>query len=189
MEFDNKYSLPKPNGATDYLDSPVIAGLMILTEHPLSYLINSSEYVKEGKYWRYPYNTELDFSRDQSLPLVAALWKQGYKYLVDKSFIVGKDIFSPSQNGHIARCKGEKPSWFQEQWLWLDILWYSTDEVGIDVETNQLLCMFIVAGPKWVKRYVRFNPDWRESIRDYWCKWRNEIELAEHIIKYVEGLC
>jgi hypothetical protein len=185
MIFDEKYSIPRCAGSTDFLDSPVIAGLMLLTEHPEAQKIKPQNYYQEGKYWRYPFDTTLDMSRDNGIPLMAALWKSGYTYLVDLNYIVGRDWMSPSIKGHEARCQGEYSTWFQNLWLWLDVLWniYITP----NRESNQLWCQMLVAPKKYMRFYCKHHKDFRKPIRDYWCNWRMESELAEHMIRYIEA--
>lgn len=187
MIFDEVYSLPKPNGATDYLDSPVIAAMMILSGHPESYKIDSRKYFQEGKYFRFPFDKTYDMSRDNSVPLITCIYLQGYPQLVDKSYIDGKDFLSPSVRGHIRRCQDREANWFQNLWIKLDIIWNAyIDPLS---EPNQLICMLVVAGPKYVKLWTKLNPMWRVAITTYWCGWRGESGLAAHMINRIEGMC
>lgn len=179
MIFDS-LGLPKENGATDLQDSARLAGIMTVFEWPqrvnLLYYIHS-----ENGYVRHPFEIQYDFSRDQAACLIAGLYRQSFQNWVRREFITGRDFLSPSVRGHIRRCQGRKANWFQDLWLWLDIYWSAY--VKPDAELNQLLCMLMIAGPKWVKRFTSRHKSWRENLRKYWSGWRGEPELAEWIIK------
>lgn len=188
MIFDN-LGLPKDNGASDWLDSARLAGIM--TVFDWSQEVDCFNYILKNikkdsfLYVRHPLNIdELLFSRDQAICLIAGLKLQKLELFVDKNFINGKDIFMPSHNGHVKRCQNRKASWFEDLWLWLDVFWnvYITPMA----EQNQLLCMLMIADKKYLKFYLKHHKQWKESIRSYWSGWRKENELAEHIIKKLE---
>lgn len=188
MIFDDK-GLPKENGASDRLDSARLAGIMTVFEFRPR--VECSKYVVHNwntgsyTYVRHPDERgELDFSRDQAMCLMAGLWRQWLNHLVSEKFIDGKDILTPSHMGHIRRCQGKDSSWIQDAWLWLDVLWAC--KVKPDAESNQLLSILMVADKKYLKFYLKNHPDWKKTIKDYWCQWRNEPDLADHMIKTLE---
>jgi hypothetical protein len=119
---------------------------------------------------------------------MAGLWIYCLPYLVNKNSITGKDFLSPSVRGHIRRCQLREANWFQNLWLKLDIYWNAFfDPLS---EPNQLICMIMVAGPEYVKLWTTLNPMWRDAIHAYWTySFRNESELAMHMIKRIEGMC
>ncbi len=185
MIFDD-LGLPKEIGATDKNDSSRLAGIMTVFEWPR--WIDCALYFDNVKrrYVRHPDETKYDFSRDQTLCLVAGLWKQGLYNLVSLKYVDGKDIFLPHHRGHLRRCAGEKASWLQDAFLWLDVL--LTSHISTKGESNKLLCMLMVADKKYLKYYLKHCKDWQANIREYWCSWRQESELAEHMISKLEAL-
>lgn len=196
MIFDN-LGLPKDMGASDLQDSARLAGLAVvfgfdLTQNkriPLEKYVMNIPAVGLTHYVRHPLEHKYDFSRDQAICLIAGLGAQGKKDLVNKSYIDGKDIFSPSHRGHIKRCQGKKPNLLEEHWLWLDVL-YSCFYQPMG-EPNQLLCMLMLADPKYLKFWLKYNKHWRAAIKEYWCEaageWRGERELASHMIAILES--
>lgn len=186
MIFDDM-GLPRDNGSTDWQDSARLAGVLALFQYPVEKEIDLTLYITEDKYVRHPKEYRYDFSRDQAVCLMAGLWIDGLPYLVDRNSITGKDFLSPSVRGHIRRCQNREANWFQNLWLKLDIYWNAfCDPLS---EPNQLICMLVVAGPKYVKLWTKLNPMWRVAITTYWCGWRDEPDLAMHMIKRIEGMC
>lgn len=187
MIFDD-LGLPRDNGSTDWQDSARLAGIIALFQYPTNSDLYLTDYInKDGKYIRHPKEYKYNFSRDQSVPLMAGLWINGLSYLVDKNCITGKDILSPSVRGHIRRCQDKKANWFQNLWLKLDIYYNAFfDPLS---EPNQLLCMLMVAGPEYVKLWTKLNTKWKQAITDYWCGWRGESGLAVHMINRIERIC
>lgn len=189
MIFDN-LGLPKDNGADDFADSARLAGILTVFEWPqkvdLKFYLQSKVPKNDITtiYVRHPLERKFDFSRDQTIPFIAGLYKQGLWYCVSEKYVDGKDWFSPSHKGHIRRCKAEKANWFQDLWLWIDVLWASF--VAQMEENNQLLSILMIADVKYLKFYTKYNKLWEANVKSYWCNWRNEKELAEHIINKVK---
>lgn len=191
MIFD-KSGLPRDNGASDFNDSARLAGLLAVFEWPCS--IDFGYYVKHNptRYVRHPKEYKYDFSRDQAICLMAGISKicdpfwEFKRFSINKNYIDGKDWFSPSQNGHVRICRGLKSHWYQNLWLWLDVLW--SCYVQPLAEPNQLLCMMIVhPDKKYLKFWLKHNKKWKESINLYWRdSFRNEPELAKHMIEFLE---
>ena len=186
--YDN-YGLPRDIGATDWMDSSRLAGMMVLFGH---YNIPISRYFDYYKkiYLRYPYEPNpYDFSRDQALCLVAGLWNKEHYDIVHKKFVTGRDIFTPSHMGHFKRCANKKPNLLQKAWLWLDVL-YSTHLKPLS-EPNQIIAMMYVAylqdDKSYLKYWLKNNKDWKKSITFYWCGWRSEPELANRMISVLES--
>lgn len=187
MIFDN-LGLPKENGADDLQDSARLAGLVTLFNYDIiqNKRVPIGLYVKGGKYVRHPNESKYDFSRDQALCLMAGLYKDKVTWLVGRSFIDGKDLFTPSHMGHIARCQGKEASFIQNLWLKADILFHA--KFTPTEESNQLIAMMMVAGPDYVRLWKKHNYRWRESIINYWCGWRSEVEFARHMIETIEKI-
>lgn len=190
MIFD-QLGLPKEKNADDWQDSSRLAGLMTLFDWPekvdlLRYIIMENEQLK---FVRHPVERKYDFSRDQYLCLIAGLSKTNSKWIIDSSFVDGKDILSPSNRGHVKRCKGHKASLFETLWLYLDIFYHAY--LTPISEPNQLLAMMMVAGDKYLKTWTKHNKYWRESVSKYWGSgygsWRGEDDFARHIIKVIES--
>lgn len=185
MKFD-ELGLPSDNGSSDKQDSARLAGIMTvfgwLQRVNLMFYINHAK----QKYVRHPNEHIYDMSRDQSIPLIAGLFLQGHRFFVCREYIDGKDILSPSVMGHIRRCQGKKAHWWQDAWLYLDILWSAYADPK--AELNQLLCVLIIAGPKWIERFKRHHKSWEKNLIDYWCGWRNEPELCDVMIKKIKEM-
>lgn len=182
MIYD-ELGLPKDNGASDLQDSARLAGLLTvfnIQNIPLE------RYVTETKYVRHPKEIIYNFSRDQAVCLIAGLSVQGKNEMVKRNLIDGKDVMSPSVLGHIRRCQGKKALFFQDWWLWVDVLW--SCKVTPMGEPNQLLCILMLADKKFLKFWLKNNKSWKESIVEYWSGWRGEKEFAEHMIKTLEAV-
>jgi hypothetical protein len=178
MKFDN-LGLPQDNGSTDLQDSSRLAGLMTVVEWPQRVeLINYCD-ISKMIYLRHPNEYKYDFSRDQLVCLLAGLRKQQRNpfWLTFKAN--GKDFIPPSVNG----LRTLKPNWFQRLWAKADVIFHAL--VMPLEEPNQVICIADAYG--LLSLWAKLNPKWRESVRLYWCDWRNEPELAEHIIRYVES--
>lgn len=184
MIFD-KLGLPRDTGATDWNDSARLAGIMVLFNYSDADKINLELYIKNDVYTRHPEESTYNFSRDQAVCLMSGLFKSDNEAFVNADYITGNDFLSPSVLGHIKRCQAEKASWLQNQWLKLDIMYNGLFTPR--AEQNQLMCMCVVAGPEYVSMYKRWNNQWQKAVTDYWCGWRGEPELAEHIIKTLNG--
>lgn len=185
MRFD-ELGLPMDNGASDKQDSCRLASIITVFEWPQKVDLKKYIVTKSNKtsYVRHPMEIKYDFSRDQLIPFIAGLYIQGLWYCVSEQYVDGKDWLSPSHKGHIRRCKADKANWFQNLWLWLDVLWATF--IAQMQESNQLLSMLMIADPKYLKFYTKYNKFWETNIKSYWCGWRNEKDLAEHIINKVK---
>jgi hypothetical protein len=85
--------------------------------------------------------------------------------------------------------QGKKPYFYQSIWLKLEIYWHSYLQPL--EESNQLIALCSVYGDEYLKYWTKHNKLWKWSVRRYWgaldCEWRDEKELGEHIIRYVES--
>lgn len=194
---------PRDNGSTDFCDSARLMGLIYTMKFSSGFSVKSY-FNKHGSLVRCPVS-DIDgdkcfdsatFSRDQFIPLIAGYCMLGDRFMADRMYLWLKarnwilpngDILSPSQIAHIKTCAGVKTSFFERAWIYLDILFSAY--VQPMAEPNQLICMLVVAEkvPLWKK----LNKNWRDAILEYWCEgaghWRNEKELAENIIRKLEG--
>lgn len=184
MRFDS-LGLPIEVGASDMADSSRLAGIMALIGYYPNGPFDLSKYVVNNKYVRHPLERKFDFSRDQTLCLVAGLKAQGLDHLVDLDYVDGRDIFSPAHRGHIKRCQGKSANWLEDAWLWFDI--YRKAWTKPLSEPNQLICMLVIAGPKYLKAWCNANKQWQESVNLYWRdSFRQEPELAQAIINFIQ---
>ena len=191
MIFDT-LGLPKENGASDLQDSARLAGIMVTFGYEPNGPIPLERYlIKENDrrvYCRHPSERKYNFSRDQTLCLVAGYGTKNLRHFVSQRFVDGRDIFSPAHKGHLARCRGEKATWFQDLFFW-GAVWYSATLNQLD-EPNKMLCMLMMADKKFMKYYLKTNKQWRQAILNYWCEndgaWRGEPELAAHMIAVLE---
>lgn len=185
MIYD-ELGLPKVTGATDLQDSAHAAGMLTLFNYgpkiPLELYVD----LNKKSYVRHPKEAHYDFSRDQSIPLVAGLYKQNLEHLVDRAFITGKDIITPDVQGHLKRCKSLKANWIQDAWLKAAILWHAK-RTPLD-EPNNVIAMSMVAGLDYVRFWKKHNYTWRTSIFNYWGGWRGEQGFAIHLIDQLEKI-
>jgi len=202
MRWQDGY--PCDSGSTDGQDSARLAGLMQVFNHPKKMNYGLFDYVSKEfdniKLFRHPKEKNLPgnkYSRDQLIPFAAGLSKahQMPQYSDTLHRIItykpeNGDWLSPSHKNHLFICAGFKPSFVGDLWLWLDVLW----SCFIDpmAESNQLICMMKTHPNKaYLKFWCKWNKQWANSIRNYWSEnegaWRGEPELAELMIKTIEG--
>ena len=196
MRFD-QYGYPCINGSSDSEDSSHLAGILAITDY---FAIDCRKYVQgrivdrdmaNGKYIRCR-NSIYDFSRDQFILLAAGLIKQGFTEFVDLRFVDGRDIMPPSVHGMVRIARGLAPWLWQIMWFRLE-LWVNYTFQKLE-EPFQIIAMcetYETYNKNYYKIWTDNNKLWRWSIRRYLCQldgaWRGEPELAEHVIKYVEG--
>lgn len=185
---------PCDNGSTDGQDSARLAGLMAVFNHPqelqpemmeeyfdmISYTLGAYNYLRhpvEGN--KYP------FSRDQASCLFAGLRSVNRESFVVPYYKPKNDFISPSVRGHFKRCAGFKTRWYERAWLYLDVIYSAW--VDPLAESNQLICMLMVANPKYLRLWCKLNKKWELSITTYWNTWRNEPELAELMISTIKS--
>ena len=212
---------PRDNGATTWGDSARLAGLMALVDYPGTPPLEDYVVYHNGEWLgvRVPVedptspgaNNPYNFTRDQTLPLMAGLHKQGkidaakklYEALKRRNFrgqnvevwdwgskktglFSGPDIYSPSARLAVTMAAGVKPSLllkvFGLAFLALDVLWASM--MKDDFEINQTMAAAYSIGKlHWIKRIKNYEA----KIRNYWCGWRNEPELAEKLIELIKN--
>lgn len=203
----NSYDLPKPNGASDWQDSPVIAGLTTifdfkpavirkLDDRGISIIVpfapiqmNKFVRFKDDKmyYVRDVFDEKYDMSRDNVIELVGGLAYQGQQVYVSTDYVTGKDWLPPSAQGHFLNCKGAHSTWFQDLWLKGDIMFHAKcTPLG---EPNQIIAMMMCHPNKvsLLRAWTKANPRWEESITLYWCGWRAEPELALWMVTVIRG--
>lgn len=210
MIFDS-CGLPRDTGATDFMDSASRAGLMALFDAGFDpsglcmYLDHEPliGFVGRRHPFEVPSNNYKNFTRDQLVCLAAGLWKGGGRYVPHlyenavksgnraqntekdvvgstKKFPDGADWLSPSVMNHLRLCSGLKPTVLGTAWLIMDIVYHSLFTPLR--EPNQLICMCVVAGPKYVKLFKKLNSKWKQGITDYWSGWRGEPLFAQIMI-------
>jgi hypothetical protein len=150
-------------------------------------------------------NNPKSFTRDQLMCLSAGLAKAGRQDIClklleaaktrncraqnteadvpgsTKKFPDGADLLTPSHMNQLRICSGAKPTITGKALLILDICFNGLFTPMS--EPNQLICMCVMAGPKYVKLLRKMNKRLDAAIREYWSGWRGEPELAELIIK------
>jgi hypothetical protein len=107
-----------------------------------------------------------------------------------KKFPDGPDWYSPAHRNHLRICADKKPSLTGKAWLWADISYACY--VDPWHEPNQLICMMVVAGPKYVQWWKAHHPDWKRSLRKYWCEedgaWRGQKVVCDYFIAALETM-
>lgn len=191
MPYYDSLGLPKDVGATDFLDSARLAGMLSLVDRDNA--IDLSLYTNGISYVRHPGANPFDppMSRDQAVPLFAGMWAKKQSIMVDPNYQPpNKDYISPSVRGHFNRCAGKGSNVIEDLWLVADILWSAY--IRPLAEPNQLIAMLIVAGPIYLKLWTMLNQQWQKSILDYWAEndgaWRQEPELANAMIKTIKSI-
>jgi len=208
--------LPKDNGATDYMDSARLAGLLSTFSHPAA--PSCWHYIVQGQAVRhpdeFPANNPKNFTRDQLLPLIAGFYFEGgissparklYEGALargcraqnteadvpgsTKKFPNGADILNPFHMLVLATAAGKvNPFWALTGRLFaiFEILFNAA--FTPTREPNQLLCSLMVLGPAWVRFYKHVTPKWKEALILYWTGWRNEVALASFLIERVDRI-
>ncbi len=189
MRWQDGY--PCDSGSTDGQDSARLAGLMWVFNHPQKIPYMSDYYSfnpvnDDLRYLRHPVEgNKTPISRDQIVPLFAGFFVSGNKIFINPYYRPHGEITMPSVANHIGICGGMQSKWFGNLWLWLDVFW-SCFIAPMD-EPNQLICMMKVhPNEAYIIYWVNNNKYWREAIREYWCGWRDEVDLAELMIKDLE---
>lgn len=196
----DSHGLPKDLGASDWMDSPRLSGMMAIVHHPktpnLDLYVNSMGLARRNPYL--PKESDVnDFSRDQLMLLATGLHLQGRFGTCEKLYILAEkrfyraqngDFLSPSQMNHLRLCADLPGTNFGYLWLKQDILWNRiVCPLSINpAEANQLLGMCIVAGPEYVELFCK-NKWWKRQLWIYWCEWREpDYELFNLLVKEVE---
>lgn len=195
MRWQDGY--PVEQGASDSQDSARLIGVLAVFGYPIDKL-KYSDYINHGSgpyYLRHPKEGNLPghaYSRDQLICYAAGLKALNLDYLHWSYYKPDNgDWLSPSQKSFIERIsKGYKGTIAGNLWLWLDVLW----SCFIDplAEPNQLICLMKLHPNKaYLKFWCKWNKKWKDSILNYWSEnegaWRGEPELAELMIKTIEG--
>ncbi len=208
----NENGFPKPTGATDWMDSAHLAGLMAFVDHEKMSLNTLREYTytESGEAVRCPEdysglcpaNTK-NFTRDQSICLLA-----GY-YSYKMSLITRSLLEQAKARGYRAQnTEKDVPGSTKKFPDGADIL--DPSHVGYmkicaGLKASWFERLWMLARIKIASRFSplkepnniivmsivygyadvlrRSNPQIYEAIRLYWCGWRNEPELAEMLIK------
>lgn len=183
MKF-NERGMPRPNGSTDFEDSPVCAALILLFNCEGFESIKAVDYLNAaGNYQRCP-DSKYTISRDQYIALVVLFGIQKLPWFIGEEFIDGKDIIPPSVKGHRNRCKGVQSTILQNAWLWMDVWFHATYTPR--GESNQLILMMWFAHDDYLIWWCENNSLWQESITDYWYTWRGERDLADAMIARIQ---
>lgn len=180
-------------------DSSRSTGIMALfgsriDQEVIDYHCTDKGFVRHPK--QAPWNDTSNFSRDQLLCLIAGLYKaKKYKKIRRefyrqywKGICPNGDLLGPEFYWHVIL--SGKIYFFY--WLFpigylfqfLHIIWAT--QIDPDKEQNQTICMTTVSGLLWL--WVFMHPYWKTSIRNYWSKWRDQDEIAKHIIKGINLL-
>lgn len=212
MIFDNK-SLPKDSGATDFMDSARLAGLLAVFGHEKTpdlslYVIGdlAVRHPNEGSNpGEMPSNNPKNFTRDQLMCLAAGLKAQGREDICYTLYEAARDRNYRAQNteadvpgstkkfpngadflspGHmLVLAKCAGLRGNMLGYPWLILDIIFNAIFSPERESNQLLCILKVMGPNWVKFYKKVTPKWAKAIQDYWSGWRNEPELAKFLME------
>lgn len=187
MRWQDDY--PCDSGSIDGADSARLVGIMAVFNHPIFVICSDyakRNYIDEYYYLRHPIEkNKYPFSRDQAVCLFAGLHVQGSSAWVNPNYKPQNDFISPSVRGHFKRCAGLTDTWLERMWLYLDVV-YSA-KIDPLAEPNQLICMLMIADPKYLRLWCKLNKSWQESITAYWNGWRGEPELVELMIETIQN--
>lgn len=168
---------------------------------------------KDGMIFRHPFQKHWDnpnnATRDQLIPYMAGLWathrpktarlimnkhkargwraQNTHEYEgAKKPWYRGADIMLPDVRNHLRLCSGLKGSAIGYLFLNLSIIWSA--KIKPFDEQNNIACMVIVAGEKYLNRYKKLHPNYKKAIREYWGNWRDQVEIGEMLIKRIEAV-
>lgn len=186
MRWQDGY--PVDFGSTDGADSARLAGIMWVANHPQKPFLRDYVYHDNNGpvYRRHPVEgNKYKISRDQIAPLFAGLYLSNFQDIVNPNYNPPNgDYISPSVRGHFKRCSGEPDTWLERMWLYLDVVYSAI--IDPLAESNQLICMLMVADVRYLRMWCELNDEWEISITKYWNGWRGEPELAELMIKTIK---
>lgn len=207
MIFDYM-GLPKDTGATDWLDSCRLAGMMAITKHSDAPKMTSYLILDQGV--RHPSSNPNNFTRDQLIPLMAGLCSQNK--IKEAEGLYGAALFRHCRAQNTHTLDGKEKPWYsgadiltplhmlvmakaarKTNYIW-EVLGRLNAVVDVfynaaftpERESNQLICCLYVLGPRWLSFYRLITPKWENSVINYWTGWRGEPELAEKIIRLVK---
>lgn len=215
----NENGFPRPSGATDFLDSAHLVGLMAFVGHEkmnpellekyCSWDEKTQHYVLKrcpGEISGLNADNYKNCTRDQLLCYVSGLYQYGCRFQVrllltalrergyraqntekdipgsTKRFPDGADFLDPSHIGYMKICAGLKANFFERLWMLARIK--ISSKFSPLKEPNNIIVMSIVYG--YADILKKSNPQIYDAIREYWCGWRQEPELAEMLIKKLE---
>lgn len=191
------------------VDHPLMTREKLLT-YSLDNWFNGVRYPHEDPTGNKSSNNPKNYTRDQEICIAAALLKmscpvptlrllgelrrrryRGQNVEKDipgstKKFPDGADLFLPHHVNHMRICANENSLIIGKIFLAADVIFNAI--FSPRRESNQILCMLMTAGPRWVKFYKLVTPQWKLAIEDYWCGWRNEPELAQMLIDKVKSM-
>jgi hypothetical protein len=193
--------------------SGIMATFGPITEYKnLIHHIDAKRFVRHPN--QLPHNDPSNFSRDQLIPLLSGCKKaidfyyNQSLYEVDKNYIKkslkanfaratfkyfplfgicqNKDFLAPDTIWHWILCgKMKWLYWYAPLgYLWQILHIIFMTKVNPKHEQNQTICLAYTSG--LMKLWVWLHPNWEQSIKDYWCGWRNQEEIAEIIIKGIK---
>lgn len=176
--------------------------------HPFQPLIKNPD----GSSYQLNNDDPKSFTRDQLLPLMAGLWMILREDLNKELFWSHASRLFLCQNTHDQH--GNEKPWYKGRdplfihhigfmvvasklwylywmlpaaWIVLLVEIFLNAYVTPYREQNQLIAMLSVYGKPWLKLYTALHPDWKFAMNEYWSGWRDQKEVGERIIKYVES--
>jgi hypothetical protein len=197
MRFD-EYGYPCINGSSDSEDSSHLAGILAITEHPQAVSLTRYIFIKDmtakkkEPIYQRCVASKHDFSRDQAWLLMVGLLKQAKKDeqlndLIKTEYITGKDFVPPSLHGVETIAKRGKPYFWQYLWAKLEVYIHAKFQPLEEPFQTIAACEAYGLYKFWTEN----NKLWKWSIKRYLSEldgaWRDEKELCEHIINYVES--
>lgn len=169
-------------------DSASRTGIMALCGNDIDKQLLKKFLDKDFKVVRHPYqeqwNDSSKTSRDQLVCWFAGASTQS-PTLADQvrknyGFFVNKDFLMPDVQNHLKLCSGKSGSILGYLMLNVSIMWAAY--VKPEAELNQLLSMCLVAGPKYVKRLMKYHKSVDKNLNEYWASYpfrdQREIYLA-----------
>lgn len=160
------------------------------------------------------HNNPNNFTRDQLLCLLAGINSKNSFYIkvvtkdlfwqhakrlffcqnthnqegIEKPWYNGRDPLGPHHVGMFIKAAGLWwLYWFLPvAWAFMLLDMIITRVVSPTRETNQMIAMCAVFGTFWL---ILLNKmfDWELNTKEYWSGWRDQKEIGEEIIKYVNG--
>lgn len=97
------------------------------------------------------------------------------------SWFCNKDFLSPSVRLYLYKCAGVKAPplirFLGPIFLFFDVLW--STKIEPEHELNQIACICLVMGQKWIDRLISWHPNFEENLLGYWSGWRDQKEIGE----------
>jgi len=142
----------------------------------------------------HPHNDPRSVSRDQLIGYAAGLLHikrptraHAVVHYYASKWFVNKDFLAPDVRLMLYKASGYAVPLhiyaLGYPMAFLTLLWHCF--IRPDEEKNQAICQMSVLGPWWLGKLLKWHPDLGGNLVLYWGGWRDQIEIADELWKYI----